>query len=314
MSAQTGNGAGEPPVACRICAAPTAFLLTATDRNREVDDRAFAYHRCTACDTIQLVDVPADLARYYPGDYHGVPSADELRLRVAFEQHKIELLRRHVRPGRLVEIGPSYGAFAHAARDAGFDVTGVEMDATCCAYLEETIGVRAIHSDAAEEVLPTLAPSRVIAMWHVFEHLEHPLRVLSAAAANLEPGGVIAIGVPNPQSLGFRLSGARWAHLDAPRHLTLVPLGTLVAQAGELGLEPVATVLTDPFARHCNRFAWEYALRRRPASGPSSLTVMRASHVLELLMAPVERSDLRSAAYTLLLRHRSGEPGTRALR
>jgi hypothetical protein len=31
-------------------------------------------------------------------------------------------------------------------------------------------------------------------------------------------------------------------------------------------------------------------------------------------MAPVERSDLRSAAYTLLLRHRSGEPGTRALR
>jgi 2-polyprenyl-3-methyl-5-hydroxy-6-metoxy-1,4-benzoquinol methylase len=217
---------------CRICGAATAALLTATDRNREVDGREFAYRRCTACATIQLADVPADLERYYPGDYHGVPDAVELRRRVAFEQHKIELLRRHVEPGRLVEVGPSYGAFAHAARDAGFDVTGIEMDATCCAYLEETIGVRAIHSSAAEEVLPTLPPSRVVAMWHVFEHLAHPLRVLEAARSNLEPGGVIAIGVPNPQSLGFRLSGRRWAHLDAPRHLTLVPLGTLLERAG----------------------------------------------------------------------------------
>jgi SAM-dependent methyltransferase len=292
-------------VSCRICAAPTDALLTATDRNREVDVRAFEYRRCGTCGTVQLADVPGDIERYYAGDYHGVPTAEELRGRVDIELHKVELLRRHVQPGPLVEIGPSYGAFAFAAREADFDVTGIEMDAACCAYLEQTIGVRAINSSAAEEVLAQLPPSRVIAMWHVLEHLAHPLRVLEAAAANLEPGGVIAIGVPNPESLGFRLMGRRWAHLDAPRHLTLMPLDTLVERAAALGLERVATVVDDPFARHCNRFAWEYAMRRRPATGPSSLRLVRTSHLIEMAMGPVERTGMRSAAYTLVLQRPS---------
>jgi 2-polyprenyl-3-methyl-5-hydroxy-6-metoxy-1,4-benzoquinol methylase len=293
-------------VACRVCTADTEFELTATDRNRAVDGCSFSYRRCPDCATIQLAAVPADLERYYPGDYHGVPTSGQLRERVGLELHKIELLRRHVEVGRLVEIGPSYGAFACAAREAGFDVTGVEMDGACCAYLEQTIGVRAIRSAAPEEVLASLPPSRVIVMWHVLEHLAYPLRVLEAASANLEPGGLLAIGVPNPASLGFRLMGRRWAHLDAPRHLTLVPLATLAERAAALGLEPVATVFDDPFAQNCNRFAWEYAMRRRPSTGPSSMPIVRASQVIEKLMAPIERTGMRSAAYTLLLR----QPGS----
>ena len=302
MSEHPDQVAAEQPGVCRICAAPTTFLLAATDRNREIEPRDFAYRRCTGCATIALADVPADLGRYYAGDYHGVPSAEQLPERVDFERHKIELLRRHVAPGRLVEIGPSYGAFALAAREAGFDVTGIEMDAACCEHLEQTIGVRAIRSDAPQDVLVRLPASRAIVLWHVFEHLSDPIAVLRAAAANLEPGGVLAIAVPNPQSLGFRLMGRRWAHLDAPRHLSFVPLATLVEHAGRSGLQHVATVTADPFARHCNRFAWEYALRLRPARGPSPIAVVRVSQVLERLMAPIERRGMRSAAYTVLLR------------
>jgi hypothetical protein len=55
-------------------------------------------------------------------------------------------------------------------------------------------------------------------------------------------------------------------------------------------------------------------MRRRPARGPSSMPVLRASQVVEKLMAPIERSGLRSAAYTVLLRHRPREPGARPLR
>lgn len=291
---------------CRICAAPTRALLTARDRNRAIDATEFHYRRCPACATVQLLDVPADLGRYYAGGYHGVPGPGEPDPRLVFERPKVELVRRHVAAGRVVEIGPSYGAFAGVARDAGFDVTAVEMDADCCAYLERTVGVRAICSDAPESVLPQLAASDAIVLWHAFEHLRRPLDVLEAAAANLRPGGVLAVAVPNPESLGLRLMGARWAHLDAPRHLTLVPLATLTALAAAAGLEAAAVVTTDPFALHCNRFAWEYALRRRPAAGPSSWAVVRASQVLERVMAPVERSGLRSAAYTLVARKGAG--------
>jgi len=290
------------PQPCRVCGGATAAALAATDRNRGVDGRSFAYRRCADCATLQLSDVPGDLERYYDAGYHGVPTGAELRSRLAFEAHKVELLLAHTTPGRLVEIGPSFGAFALAAREAGFDVTAIEMDAACCVHLEQTVGVRAVHSSEPAAVLAGMAPSRVIAMWHVLEHLERPIEVLRAAAANLEPGGLLAIAVPNPQSLGLRLMRARWAHLDAPRHLCLVPLEALLGQAHAAGLEPVATVTTDPFARHCNRFAWEYALRRRPAGGPSPALLVRASQVIEKLMAPLERTGLRSAAYTVLLR------------
>jgi hypothetical protein len=164
------------------------------------------------------------------------------------------------------------------------------------------VGVRAINSAEPEEVLATLPPSRAIAMWHVLEHVPRPFEVLERAAANLEDGGVLAIAMPNPQSLQFRVLGARWAHLDAPRHRFLIPVDTLVDRAGTYGLELVTMHTDDPFGRHCNRFGWEYALRRRPSDAPSSAMLRRASQVMEKILAPVERRGNNGAAYTVLLR------------
>lgn len=287
---------------CSLCGGPTVHALTASDRNRGIEGGPFEYRRCVACGTVQLADVPPDLPRFYPDDYHGVPTAVELRERAALEQHKVDLLTAHVDPGRLIEIGPSFGAFAFAARQAGFDVTGIEMDRRCCEYLEGTVGVRAINSATPETVLPGLPPSRAIAMWHVLEHVPQPLALLERAAENLEDGGVLAIAVPNPEAVQFRLLRRRWAHLDAPRHLQLIPIDTLLARARACGLEPVAAGTDDPFGRHCNRFGWEYALRRRPSTGPSGPLVRRASQVLEKSLAPVERRGYNGAAYTVLLR------------
>ena len=287
---------------CRLCGSATELAFVARDRNREVDEARFVYRRCTVCSVTHLEEVPEDIGRYYSGDYHGMPDAAELGQRAAREAHKIDLLCAHVEPGRLVEVGPSYGAFAFAARRRGFSVTGIEMDAECCAFLEREVGVEAIHSAAPEDILRQLPPSRVIAMWHVLEHVPRPWDVVDAAAANLEPGGVLAIAVPNPESLQFRLLGARWAHLDAPRHQCLIPYPLLVDHARALGLKVAATTLTDPFGLHCNRWGWEYAMRRRPAARPSGLPVVLASHVVEKSLAALERTGRRGCAYTVLFR------------
>jgi hypothetical protein len=292
---------GADPI-CSLCGGPTVRALTSRDRNREVDDGQFEYRRCETCGTVQLAQPPDDLGRYYDEEYHGVPTADELRTRAAAEHHKVDLLTAHVAPGRLVEIGPSFGAFAFAAKAAGFDVVGIEMDRRCCDYLSGTVGVTAINSASPESVLPTLPPSRAVAMWHVLEHTGRPFTLVERAAQNLEPGGVLAIAVPNPESLQFRVLRSRWAHLDAPRHQFLIPLETLVGHARECGLELVTVVTDDPFGRHCNRFGWEYALRRRPAEGPSSALVRRASQVLAKGFAPIERRGRHGAAYTVLFR------------
>jgi hypothetical protein len=124
--------------------------------------------------------------------------------------------------------------------------------------------------------------------------------VLEAAAANLEPGGVLALATPNPESAQFRLLGPRWAHVDAPRHLFLLPLGAITGRAAELGLRRAAVTTSDPSGRHWNRFGWEYALRRRPAAGPPPRPLALAALGLTVALRPLEHSGMRGAAYTAI--------------
>lgn len=297
---------GTARTACPFCGGSSAPALIAHDRNREISDERFAYRRCTACETVFLENAPGDLARYYGGPYYGFrpdgePGWKDDPFLHRVEQTRIELIGRYVEPGTLIEIGAGTGGFAAAATSAGFDVTAIEMDGACCAYLSDRLGVRTIQSDQPVQALGALAPAGVVTMWHVLEHLANPREALAAAAARVAPGGVLALGVPNPQSLQFRLLRARWAHLDAPRHLCLIPAAALIERGRELGLSCVELTTGDPFGQHCNIHGWTYALKRRPGAGPAAARSWRGSAVAGLL-APVERRGLTGSALFLLLR------------
>jgi len=288
----------EPVSPCPLCGAAASAAFTVTDRNRAVSDARFIYYRCPGCGSHFLAEVPADLGRYYPADYYALPSAEELDDLAQRELHKIELLRRWVAPGRLVEIGAGFGVFARAARNAGFDVTAIEMDRRSVEYLDAVVGVHAIESSRPEGVLATLPPSRAIVLWHSIEHLPRPWDVLERAAANLEPGGILIVAAPNPQALQFRLLGARWAHVDAPRHLFLIPVGALARRSAELGLTPAFTTTADPAGRHWNRFGWEHAMRRDPGRRPSTASTRALSLLLTQALRPIETRGLSGTAYT----------------
>jgi 2-polyprenyl-3-methyl-5-hydroxy-6-metoxy-1,4-benzoquinol methylase len=284
---------------CPLCGAEAALAFTVTDRNRAITDRRFDYLRCRDCASYFLADVPSDLGRYYPPEYYALPSPAELNHLAAGESHKLKLLEQAgAVGGRLVEIGSGFGVFARAANTAGFAVTAIEMDGRCCEYLESIVGVRAIHSATPAETLATLPPSRVIALWHVIEHLPNPWQVLEAIASNLAPGGVLAVATPNPEAIQFRLLRERWAHVDAPRHLFLIPVGSLTAKAAMHGLRRVHLTTHDPDGRGWNRFGWEYALRRFPAQRPATRTTRVAAKLLELTLRPLESRGLSGAAYT----------------
>jgi 2-polyprenyl-3-methyl-5-hydroxy-6-metoxy-1,4-benzoquinol methylase len=296
-TAQEGRGA-EDERECPLCAGPSVIAFTVGDRNRAVTDRLFTYRRCLECGSFFLADVPEDLGRYYPTEYYGLPSVEQLELLAAGEAPKLQLIESAQPPGRLVDIGAGFGLFARAAQTAGYDVTAIEMDARCCEYLETVVNVRTIPSDAPADAIAARPPSRVVTLWHVLEHLRDPWDVLAAVAANLEPGGVVAIAMPNPQAFQFRLLRRRWAHVDAPRHLFLIPARTLTARAAHLGLRRVRLTTDDPAGRGWNRFGWEYALRWFPARHRSTRVTVGLSMLLTALLRPLERRELNGAAYT----------------
>ena len=105
-------------------------------------------------------------------------------------------------------------------------------------------------------------------------------------------GGVLAISTPNPDSLQFRLLRSRWVHLDAPRHLQLIPAQTLEHELVKAGMVKAVTVTNDPVGRELNRMGWEYALRRKPARDGATPIRWRASILIAGLITPIERRDL----------------------
>lgn len=221
----------------------------------------FRYYTCGRCGLVFLRPIPADLGRYYSDAYYTIPESRERLAHVASAyRYQVDLLRRFVTTGRLVEIGPGTGAFTYLAKQAGFEVTAIEMDERCCRFLREVVGVEAIHSDDPASILSRLAPAQAIILSHVVEHLVEPWTCLDVAAQRLEPGGILLVATPNPDAFQFRLMGAWWPHVDAPRHLHLIPLPSLTAWLAARGLSCVYATSNDIGGRGRNVFRWQRAL------------------------------------------------------
>jgi 2-polyprenyl-3-methyl-5-hydroxy-6-metoxy-1,4-benzoquinol methylase len=290
--------------ACPHCGSAVRPRLTARDRNRRLSAERFRYWECEACGLIFVSPVPEGIGRFYPADYYTLPiSRDELvRVSRPHEEYKVDHIRSLAPTGRLIEVGPGIGGFAALAQDAGYAVEAIEMDARASEYLRSVVGVTVYETDDPAAALRREGPFDVVAMWHVIEHLPDPFDALRAIAEALCPGGVAVIAAPNPSALQFRLFGSRWTHLDAPRHLFLIPIATLLQAAEELGLEVVDVTTTDPGTLGWNLFGWRETLAHSVRGRYPAHALRLLGTVPAKLAAPLERRGQRGTTYTVALR------------
>ena len=263
--------------------------------------RTFSYLRCERCALVRIAEFPADLARYYTDDYYAIPTLGRLREIARSEAYQLRLLLPHAHQGRLVEIGPAWGQFAWQAKEAGFDVTCIEMDTRCCAYLRDIVGVTAHESAAPEQTLASLPRQDAIVMWQVLEHLHDPWRCLEAVAMNLTPGGALLVATPSPQALSLRLMGAAWPHLDAPRHLWLIPFDVLARAAARHGLELAAVHFNDRGALRWGLFSWQ-RLFMNAVPARFQRVAYAAGTAVGAALLPLELTRRRASSYTAIFR------------
>ncbi len=287
---------------CPACARPGRFLFSARDVNRQLSEHEFDYWRCPDCELIFLDEIPLDPARFYGDEYYAVPCLEDLARIAASDRHKLGIVQRFHQSGRLCEIGPAFGVFAYQAKQAGFTVTAIEMDARCCEYLGTVVRVNVINSDAPHVAMAGLPPQDVIAAWHVIEHLPEPFALLEGAARALAPGGVLILATPNPAAFQLRMLGSRWPHVDAPRHRYLLPASLLTRKAEALGFERVFLTADDADARRWNRFGWQRMLMNGFSIGPMQKIMWVLGYALSVPMALWDRRDFNGSAYTLVLR------------
>ncbi len=263
----------------------------------------FRYSRCDRCGLVSLMNVPIDLDRYYDPTYHAFPtSVADMERGAEHERFKIDLVQRFVSRGRLLEIGPSWGAFCLLAKRAGFEVEAIEMDSRCREFLSTRIGVRTINGDGEVEALSQASTADVIALWHVVEHLRDPWALIARAAERLAPGGVIVIATPNPAALQFRVLGRFWPHIDAPRHLHLLPPALLHDKVRALGLEELLCTTTDAGSLRCNTFGWSQSLANFAAIGAAKRVLRFSGRIVARVLTAIERRDGLGSAYTAVYR------------
>ncbi len=176
------------------------------------------------------------------------------RLRSA--QSMLRLVGRyaHRKQGPLLDVGCSSGIFLGVARQAGWQVHGIEPSVAMSAIARRKFGDR-VQTASFERANVVPGAFGVVTLWDVLEHVPDPYRVVVKASQALSPAGTIFINVPVRDSLVARLLGARWPLL-LPEHLWYYTRPSLRFLLDRVGLKVLS------FHLHVVWFSVRYVLDR----------------------------------------------------
>jgi SAM-dependent methyltransferase len=218
------------------------------------------YFECSQCGCLQIAEIPADLASYYPpATYYSYSDATShanplkktlIKQRDQYAVTGNSLLGQalqavspnaklaSLRPlnlkyeMRILDIGCGAGHLLHSLRDLGFQhLLGLDpFNQTDLAYAN---GLRIEKRDIFSET----GLWDVIMFHHSLEHVPDQQAHLKQAFNLLKPNGQLLIRVPTVSSYAWQHYGVNWVQLDAPRHLYLHSIQSMQHLAEQCGFK-----------------------------------------------------------------------------
>src|ERR1700692_553808 len=174
---------------CPACAKSTADAVIERYGNYEL-------FRCGACDLQFWEPRVMPDARWYEQMYGG---RDE-KLMPLEPGHKY-FLGDTLAPGRgeLLDIGCGTGNFLAAARDAGYSVSGIELDRNAARFAKDQLSLPRVLGLTISEFAERYPDDKfdVVTFFEVLEHQAAPAEFVEKVKTCLRPGGYIALSVPN---------------------------------------------------------------------------------------------------------------------
>jgi SAM-dependent methyltransferase len=157
-------------------------------------------------------------------------------LRLEWDHFMRHLPRPTPGRNRLLDIGCGNGDFLIRAKDAGWEVTGLDFDPVA-AQTAQRRGVEA-RVGKLEDSPYVEASFDVITANQVIEHAHDPAAFLRSCWHLLKPGGRLWIGTPNLDTPAARRFGVHWQMLETPRHLILFTPSSLTYAFTRAGINP----------------------------------------------------------------------------
>ena len=177
---------------------------------------------CAACGhrMAELGDWVRHVERTYDDSYFsagGAGYSDYLSegplLRAAGRRYA-RLLRRHIPPGRILDIGAAAGFVLKGFEDCGWQCTGIEPNATMARYAKDILGLRTVTG--AVEAVRLDETFDVVSMIQVIGHFRDPSEAMGRTAKLVRSGGYVLIESWNRSSLTARVLGRQWHEYSPP--------------------------------------------------------------------------------------------------
>jgi SAM-dependent methyltransferase len=204
-------------VLCAVCGpAPTRVWLD--------EGRSTRYVRCGECGTVYASPRLTRAARdRWLNETFGVGANafDNARRRRRTLALEAAIVHRHVRRGRLLDVGCDTGAFFEGFPDPEWQRFGVELSASAASYAARTYKAKVFAGRARELQLST-AFFDVVTMIDMLYYAEDPRAELSEALRVLKPGGLLVIefagqawSLQRGRGLASLLIDGRWSRLHS---------------------------------------------------------------------------------------------------
>lgn len=258
--------------------------LCGADHGRKLFDKSgWSFVECRGCGLVSLDPLPTPVAlaahheaSYRDGGYAGFAAADAVRAGIA--EDRLARLRPLAPAGRWLDVGCSTGAFVAVAAAAGLSVQGLEVSSVAV----ETARARGltVHQGMVEDFTPA-APLAVVTAFDVIEHLPDPVAFARRVRPWLEPGGLLALTLPNIASTAARLMGRHWFYYAAPDHVHYFTPATIRRLLDAAGFEAVTV---EPATKP---LTLDYATAQLERMTPVLAPLARAVHTV--LPAPLGR-------------------------
>ncbi len=220
---------------------PACLVSSVANASLRFVQRGYPVYRCTSCglEFVWPIPGPAELAEYYDRGY-AVPLERYAAAGARNAARIADIERFCPARGRLLEIGASYGHSLLAARERGWQVTGVELSPTASAHARQELGLEIYNCDLQDAPLPEASFDAVI-LWHVLEHVRDPRAQVLRIGELLKPGGFLGLRVPNIESFGARVAGQWWPWMCPPAHLWFFSRTTLPRLLDSCGFDILET-------------------------------------------------------------------------
>lgn len=253
---------GEP---CRICGSRGPHRRLVLNESMFETWESFQYFECASCGCVQIVDIPADLGRYYPPEYYSLAPSNHGGLHkllktsvLGYVGGKRSLLgailyASGLRPvdtpwmqaaglrtkTRILDVGCGSGGRLQDLAHAGFaHLLGVDLFLDEDRVLESGLTLRKAELNQIEGSFD------LIMFHHSLEHLPDPGAAIVSASRLLAPDGKILVRVPVMGKWAWRHYASDWVQLDPPRHLYTFTEKGIAILAVAAGLQ-VGKVLYD---------------------------------------------------------------------